>query len=327
MLIKTINAVLAVVAGVGGALILFWVLNRLVELLPGKWESRLKPYVYIGPAFLAISLYLIYPAIQTINFSFANADSTAYVGLANYTSLLGSAGFRSTLVNTLLWIVIVPAVTIGLGLGIAVLVDRLRPRAEKLAKTAVFMPMAISAVGAGTIWRFVYATNPPGEPQIGVQNAIVTGLGFDPVNWLQITDFKFNSLELMVMLLWAQVGFSMVLLSAAIKGVPADTLEAARIDGANERQIFFKVIVPQIWGTVITVFVTVTIGVMKLFDIVYVMTNGDFDTNVIGVQFFNELFTNYENGKAAAIVVMLMIAIVPIMIYQVRHFRTEEAGR
>jgi alpha-glucoside transport system permease protein len=327
MLIKTINAVLAVIAGVGGALVLFWLLNRLVGLLPGKWEDRLKPYVYIGPAFLAISLYLIYPAIQTIHFSFANAHSTAYVGLDNYTSLLGSAGFRSTLVNTLLWIVIVPAVTIALGLGIAVLADRLRPRAEKLAKTAIFMPMAISAVGAGTIWRFVYATNPPGEPQIGVQNAIVTGLGFDPVNWLQISDFKFNSLELMVMLLWAQVGFSMVLLSAAIKGVPADTLEAARIDGAGERQIFFKVIVPQIRGTIITVFVTVTIGVMKLFDIVYVMTNGDFDTNVIGVQFFNELFTNFENGKAAAIVVMLMIAIIPIMIYQVRHFRTEEAGR
>ncbi|MDP4509228.1 sugar ABC transporter permease [Nonomuraea sp. NBC_00507] len=327
MLIKTINAVLAVLAGVGGALVLFWVLNRLVGLLPGKWEDRLKPYVYIGPAFLAISLYLIYPAIQTIHFSFANADSTAYVGLDNYTSLLGSAGFRSTLVNTLLWIVIVPAVTIALGLGIAVLSDRLRPRAEKLAKTAIFMPMAISAVGAGTIWRFVYATNPPGEPQIGVQNAIVTALGFDPVNWLQITDFKFNSLELMVMLLWAQVGFSMVLLSAAIKGVPADTLEAARIDGARERQIFFKVIVPQIRGTIITVFVTVTIGVMKLFDIVYVMTNGDFDTNVIGVQFFNELFTNFNNGHAAAIVVMLMIAIIPIMIYQVRQFRTEEAGR
>ncbi|MEQ4716031.1 sugar ABC transporter permease [Nonomuraea sp. B19D2] len=327
MLIKTINAVLAVIAGVGGALVLFWVLNRLVGLLPGRWEDRLKPYVYIGPAFLAISLYLIYPAIQTIHFSFANADSTAYVGLDNYTSLLGSAGFRSTLVNTLLWIVIVPAVTIALGLGIAVLADRLRPRAEKLAKTAIFLPMAISAVGAGTIWRFVYATNPPGEPQIGVQNAIVTGLGFDPVNWLQITDFKFNSLELMVMLLWAQVGFSMVLLSAAIKGVPADTLEAARIDGASERQIFRKVIVPQIRGTIITVFVTVTIGVMKLFDIVYVMTNGDFDTNVIGVQFFNELFTNFNNGHAAAIVVMLMIAIIPIMVYQVRQFRTEEAGR
>ncbi|WP_084959325.1 carbohydrate ABC transporter permease [Thermoactinospora rubra] len=327
MLVKTINAILAVVAGVGGALLLFWVLNRLAELLPGRWEAWLKPYLYIGPAFLAICLYLIYPAIQTVNYSFANADSTAYVGVENYTSLLGSPGFRSTLVNTLLWIVIVPAATIGLGLGIAVLADRLKPRAEKLAKTAVFMPMAISAVGAGTIWRFVYAANPPGEPQIGLQNAIVTGLGMEPVNWLQISQFKFNSLELMVMLLWAQVGFAMVLLSAAIKSVPAETLEAARIDGAGEFHIFRKVIVPQIRGTIITVFVTVTIGVMKLFDIVYVMTNGDFDTNVIGVQFFNELFTNFHNGRAAAIVVMLMIAIVPIMIYQVRQFRAEEAGR
>ena len=139
------------------------------------------------------------------------------------------------------------------------------------------------------------------------------------------SQFHLNSLFLMVMLLWAQVGFSMVLLSAAIKGVPGDTLEAARIDGANERQIFFRVVVPQIRGTIITVFVTTLIATMKIFDIVYVMTNGNFNTNVLGNEFFNQLFTNFNNGAAAAIVVMLMIAIIPIMIYQIRHFRAEEA--
>jgi alpha-glucoside transport system permease protein len=327
MTVKLINALLAVVYGVGGALVLFWLLNKLADLLPGRLTEKVKPYFYILPAFAAISVYLIYPTVQTVVYSFANADSTRWVGLRNYSSLLGSEAFRKTLFNTLLWILVVPAVTIALGLGIAVLADRLSPRGEKLAKTTIFLPMAISAVGAGTVWRFVYAVNPPGEQQIGLQNAIVTKFGHDPVNWLQLQTLHFNSFALMVMLLWAQAGFAMVLLSAAIKGVPTETLEAARIDGAGEIAIFWRVIVPQIWVTVITVFITVTIGVMKIFDIVYVMTNGDFNTNVLAVQFFNEMFTNFNNGYAAAIVVMLMIAIIPIMIYQVRHFRAEEATR
>ena len=148
----------------------------------------------------------------------------------------------------------------------------------------------------------------------------------DPVAWLQQSECHFNSFLLMVVLLWSQVGFSMVLLSAAVKGVPGDTLEAARIDGASERQIFFKVVVPQIKGTIITVFITVLIGVMKVFDIVYVMTNGNFNTNVLGNEFWNQLSTNFNNGAAAAIVVILMIAVIPIMFYQVRHFRAEEAN-
>ena len=157
-------------------------------------------------------------------------------------------------------------------------------------------------------------------------NAIWTKLGGDPVAWLQQSTLHFNSILLMVVLLWAQVGFSMVLLSAAVKGVPADTLEAARIDGASERQTFFQVVVPQIKGTMITVFVTVTIAVMKIFDIVYVMTNGNFNTNVLGNEFYNQLNTNFNNGAAAAIVVILMIAVIPVMVYQVRHFRAEEAA-
>jgi alpha-glucoside transport system permease protein len=327
VLIKLINAILSVLYGVGGALALYWLLNKIAELFPGKWEDRIKPYFYILPAIAAISLYLIYPAVQTVVFSFANADSTAWVGLKNYGDLLSSSDFQSTLFNTALWILIVPAFTIFFGLIVAVLADRLPAQAEKTAKTIIFLPIAISAVGAGTIWKFIYATNPPGEAQVGLQNEIVTKLGFDPVNWLQLSNLRVNSLLLMVILLWSQVGFAMVLLSAAIKGVPGDTLEAARVDGANERQIFVRVVIPQIRSTIITVFVTVTIGVMKIFDIVYVMTNGDFNTNVVGNQFFNELFTNFNSGYAAAIVVLLMIAIIPIMAYQVRQFRAEEAAR
>lgn len=326
-MIRLINALLAIVGGVGAALLLFWILNKLVEMLPTKWEERLKPWVFIGPAVAAIAFFLIYPAVRTFILSFANAQSTAWVGIENYTDLLGSEDFRQTLYNTLLWIAVVPAATVAIGLGVAVLADRLGPQSEKLSKSIIFLPMAISGVGQATIWRFIYEARPEGEPQIGLQNAVWTALGFDPVAWLQVSTLHFNSFLLMVILIWAQVGFSMVLLSAAVKGVPVDTLEAARIDGANERQIFFRVIVPQIWATVITVFITVLISVMKIFDVVYVMTNGNFNTDVIAVRFFNELFRNGNNGRASAIVVMLMIAVLPVIVYQVRHFRAEEAAR
>jgi alpha-glucoside transport system permease protein len=307
--------------------VLFWVLNFLAERLPGKWEGRLKPYLYILPAVAAIGLFLVYPAVQTIVYSFANATSTSWVGLSNYTDLLTEKDFQITLVNTLLWIIIVPTFVVVLGLGVAVLADRLSAGGERVSKTLIFLPMAISGVAMAAIWRFVYEVRPQGETQIGLQNAVWTALGGNPVAWLQENTFKLNTLLLMIILIWGQTGFAMVLLSAAIKGVPEDTLEAARIDGANERQAFFRVIVPQIWGTIITVFITVLIGVMKIFDVVYVMTGGNFNTNVIAVRFFNELITNGDAGKAAAIVVMLMIAVIPVMIYQVRNFRAEEASR
>lgn len=327
MTAKVVTALISIVAGVGGALVLYYLLNLFAERLPGRWEDRIKPYVYLLPAVAAIGLFLIYPAYQTIVYSFANRTSTEWVGLDNYQALLSSEAFLQTLLNTLLWIVFVPTVTVVLGLAVAVLADRLRPRAEKLTKTIIFLPMAISMVGAATIWRFVYEARPAGQPQIGLQNAIVTALGFDPVVWLQQENLHLNSFWLMIILIWAQVGFSMVLLSAAVKGVPTETLEAARIDGANEREAFFRVVVPQIWPTVVVVFITVLIGVMKVFDVVYVMTNGNFNTNVIGLEFYNQLFTNGNAGFAAAIVVMLMLAIVPVMIYQVRQFRAQEAAR
>jgi alpha-glucoside transport system permease protein len=326
MATKAITALLTVLAGVGVALVAYWLLNKLAELLPGRWEDRIKPFLYILPAYAAITIYLLYPAISTAINSFKDSASVEWVGFDNYTKLLQTTAFQQTLFNTLLWIIIVPAVTVVVGLAVAVLADRLGPQMEKYAKTIIFLPMAISMVGAATVWRFVYASNPEGETQIGLLNGIWTALGGSPVAWLQQSQFHLNSLLLMVILLWAQVGFSMVLLSAAVKGVPTETLEAARIDGANERQTFFKVVVPQIKGTIITVFITVTIGVMKIFDIVYVTTNGNFNTNVVGNEFYNQLTTNFNNGAAASIVVMLMIAVIPIMIYQVRHFRAEEAG-
>jgi len=325
--IKIINALIAVIAGVGGAVVVFYLLNKLGEVLPGRWEERLKPFLWLLPALAAIGLYLIYPTVQTVVYSFANASSTAFIGTSNYTDLLSSSDFQNTLFNTLLWIIVVPAGTIVLGLLIATLADRLRSRGEKTAKTFIFLPLAVGAVSAGAIWRFVYAANPPTQNQVGLLNGIVTGFGGQPVNWLQISNFRFNSFLLMVILLWLQAGFAMVLLSAAIKGVPVDTLEAARLDGAGEGAIFFRIVIPQIRTTLITVFITVLITVLKTFDIVYVMTNGNFNTNVIAVDFYNQLFTNGNAGYAAAIVVMLMIVMIPIMTYQIRQFRAEEASR
>lgn len=325
--IKIANAVIAIIGGIGGAMILFWLLNKLAESLKGKWEDRVKPWAFAGPAILAIAVFLIYPAITTIQYSFANEDASAYVGLNNYKNLLTDASFLQVLINNLLWIIIVPAATIALGLGVAVLADRLQPRGEKSVKTFIFLPMAISAVGATTIWRSVYEYKPEGTPQVGLLNGILGLFGHGPVFWYGTDTLHVNSLFLMIIFIWTQVGYSMVLLSAAIKGVPEDTVEAGRIDGAGERRIFFSIIVPQIWPTVITVFITVLIGVMKIFDIVYVATNGNFNTDVIGRRFYDEMFTQGNFGYAAAIVVILMLAIIPILIYQVRHFRAEEANR
>jgi alpha-glucoside transport system permease protein len=324
MALKTLVAILTVLAGIGGAIALYWLLNLLAERLPGRAEHRVKPYLYILPAYAALIFYLIYPGVLTVINSFKDSTSTNWVGFANFSKLLTSHDFQQTLLNTLLWILIVPAGTVVIGLGVATLVDKLSPTGEKFSKTLIFLPMAISFVGASTVWKFVYAYAPTGN-QIGIQNAIITKLGHAPVAWLSLSQWHVNSLFLMVMLLWAQAGYAMVLLSAAIKGVPEETLEAARIDGAGPGSIFFRIVVPQIRGTIVTVFITVLITVMKIFDIVYVMTNGSFNTNVVGTEFYNQLFTYFDYGTASAIVVLLMLAVIPVMFYQVRHFKREEA--
>ena len=201
-------------------------------------------------------------------------------------------------------------------------------RRESFFKSVLFMPMAITAVAAAAIWRFIYFYAPPGNPQIYLLNAIWTAItGQDPVPWLTLDTGRLNSFLLMVIVVWVQAGFAVVLLSAAIKGVPEETIEAARIDGASERQTFFTVIMPQIRGTMIAVFVTILITVMKLFDIIYAMTGGQYNTSVLALEFYNQLFSFQNPGKAAAVVVVLVLAVTPVIVYQVRSYKAQEAFR
>jgi alpha-glucoside transport system permease protein len=328
-----VQGVIAVIAGVGGAGLVFYFINMIVEGLPPRSSDRTIPYAFLLPALLLIGVMLIFPTVQTIHYSFANSDSDAYVGLQNYIDVFNDPDFRESIFNNILWLIIVPAVTVAIGVVVAVLADKLSKSGEQVSKSFIFMPMAISFVGAAAIWSLIYQYDPPGDTQTGLFNAIWVGLGdlfglaLEPVVWLSVQTFSLNDFLLMLIVIWLQAGFAMILLSSAIKGVPEETIEAARIDGANEFQIFRQVIIPQIRGTMITVYITVTIMVLKIFDIVYVTTNGRDGTNVIANLFFQEIFRTGDNGIASAIVVILLLAVMPILIYQVRHFRREEAER
>jgi len=324
---KILIGLLALVVGVGGAYFLFYFLNMFVEGLPGRLSRGLMPYAFLAPGYAFIALMLFYPAIQTINYSFANADATEYVGLDNYRTVLTSSSFHEAIFNNILWLIVVPAATVCFGIVVAVLADKLSTNGAKVSKSVIFLPMAISFVGASTIWLLVYQYDPPNEDPTGLLNAIWRLFGGEPQTWLQNSTLRLNSFLMMVILIWLQVGFAMILLSSAIKGVPEDTIEAARIDGATELQIFFRVVIPQIKGTIITVFITVVILVLKVFDIVYVLTDGRDKTQVIANEFFAKLFRDSQSGQASAIVVILLIAVTPVLIYQVRHFRNEELSR
>jgi alpha-glucoside transport system permease protein len=323
--LRMANGLLAIAAGVGGVIVFFWALNAAVERLPPRLEQLLKPYVFVGPAIAVLALFLVFPSIRTVYVSFLDARSEDFVGLENYQVLATDPDLRSAIFNNILWIIFVPSVAVAIGLAVAVLADRLSPLWEKISKSIIFLPMAISFVGASTIWLFIYTWRPEEQAQIGLLNAIWTSFGGQPQAWLQIDTARLNSFLLMVIVMWLQAGFAMVLLSAAIKNVPEDTLEAARIDGATELQIFWRVTVPQIKTTIVVVLTTIVILVLKVFDVVFVMTGGLFETDLVAVRFIREMFSFREFGRAAAIVVVLIIATIPIMIFNIRQFREQEA--
>jgi alpha-glucoside transport system permease protein len=323
MVVDILNAIIAVILGVVGAVLFFFVLDRLVNLLPKGTAEKVRPFVYIAPALFLLGLYLVYPTVVTIINSFKDRLSQNWVGFDNYVDLATDDSLREVLFNNVLWIIVVPLGTVAIGLAVAVLADRLRGRSENLAKSVIFMPMAISMVGASTIWGFVYAYT-AGAGTIGLLNGIWVALGGEEQVWLQKSTFSINDFLLMVILIWLQAGFSMVLLSAAIKNVPDETLEAARIDGATEWQIFWRVIIPQIRSTIVVILTTVTILTLKIFDIVYTTTRGNFGTDIVPNRFVTELLQNRNYGLASVLVVLIIIATIPIMVINLRRIREEE---
>ncbi len=310
-------AVLAIIWGVGGVGALFYTLNWTVEALPIKWTTRIQPFIFVGPALILLIWFLAAPVVRTLIDSLFNSDGTQFVGFQNFLDVFTKRINVEAWRNNLLWLFLGTSLIVGLGLIIAVLADR--SRFERIAKSLIFLPMAISMVGAGVIWKFVFDVN----PNIGMINAGVTSSGGQAQDWLRLVQ-PWNNLFLIIVMVWLQTGFAMVLLSAAIKGISEELLEAARLDGANEFIIFFRVIIPNIAGTLITVTTTTVIFTLKIFDIIWVMTGGQFGTEVIGVRFYREMFTTGNQGLASAIAIVLFLAVIPVMIYNLRQFSQRE---
>ncbi len=316
----------AIVAGVIGVFFVFWAMDQAVDRLPARFREGFRPYVFVGPALVILSVFLIYPVINTILISFKDARSQDFVGLDNYDFVFSDSSMLRAIRNSALWIVLVPLVAVSIGLVFATLADRLR-RGEAIAKSMIFLPMAISFVGAAVTWRLIYAFRPEGfGTNIGLLNGIKSGLGQDPVAWLD--QKPWNNLLLMVIMVWMQTGFAMVVQSAAIKSIPDEIIDAARNDGATEWQVFRRIMITSIQPTIVVVTTYMVINALKVFDIVFVIgsaeTNG---TEVIAERMIEWFFISNHDGRGAAIAVVLFLAIIPVMVWNVRQFRQQEQDR
>ena len=313
---------LAVLVVLGVLLIVFVVAGRAT----GHFEKPVALVVFLGPAILLILAGLLLPAFRTILLSVRDAYGVQYVGADNYVWVFTNPTMRQVLINTVLWIVLAPAFSTVFGLTLALLSDQMRARAESVTKSLIFMPMAISFVGASIIWKFVYEYRGPDQPQIGLLNQVVMALGWDnPPNWLLTQPL--NTFLLIVIMVWVQTGFAMVVLSAAIKAIPADVIEAASLDGATGWRLFRSVTIPMIRGTLVVVVTTIMIAVLKIFDIVRTMTGGNFGTSVLANEMFTQTFVQANSGYGSALAVVLFIGVVPLIFYNVHVLREERTVR
>ena len=310
--------------GVSAALHCYVVTNWLVMKLPKKVAKTLQPFVFVGPAVVIMGWFLAVPVVRSLIASFRNYLGTEWVGLENFKFAFTDPRMLETFRNNLLWLVFGTFFSVAFGLLIATLADR--SKAEVLYKSIIFTPYALSFVGAGVIWKFIYTYKGTGIGirEIGLLNAVVTALGGTPQPWLNLTPW--NNFFLIVIMVWLQTGYAMVILSSAIKGVPAELLEAARIDGANEFKIFFSIIVPYIKGTLLTVTTTIIIFSLKTFDVVRVMTGGNNGTNVIANEFYLQSFTYNHAGRASAIAIVLLLLVTPVIVNNVRSFNQQRRG-
>jgi alpha-glucoside transport system permease protein len=299
--------------------------DRALAGLPREWGRHLVPWLFLAPALVVVGLTLVFPAITTMVLSLFDADGSSFVGLDNYVETLSDSVTQIALRNTILWVVLLPSFAVLVGLSIAVLADRVRYGG--LVKAALFLPIAISAVAAGVIWTFMYDYQPPGAEQTGTMNAGLTLFpGVEPVAW--IVNEATSNYALIGATLWTQAGFAMVIFGAALRSVPEDLHEAARLDGASEWRVFRNITLPMLLPTIVVVATTMTVIALKMFDIVYVMTNGKYGTDVLSTVMYRELFTAKDDGVAGAVATILMLAVVPLMIFNLRQFRrhSREAG-
>ena len=329
-----LQGLITIVIGVGGCIGYFYFSNVFLDkvLFPAKGPkagvninraNMIRPWLFLFPALLALGVYLTYPVFETLRLSLTQripGGGSEFVGLQNYQSMFAEPKFWEALQNNMLWLIVVPALSTAFGLLAAQLTDRIRW--GNLAKSLIFMPMAISFVGAAVIWKLVYDTRPIDQEQIGILNAVYLVLGgTEPQTWLTIPFW--NNFFLMAVLVWIQTGFAMVILSAALRGVPEDTIEAAIVDGANPFQIFFKIKVPQIMPTIVVVWTTITIVVLKVFDIVYAMTNGQWETQVLANYMYDKLFRANDWGIGSASAMIIMLLVTPILVWNVYNARKE----
>ena len=285
----------------------------------GKKQRPIAIFVFLGPALLLLLFGLLGPAVRTLLLSFKGSASHSWVGFSNYTWLFTDESERIVLRNTVFWILFTPIVTTGLGLLLAVLLDRMRR--ESIAKSLIFMPMAISFVGASITWAFVYKYANPNQPQVGLMSSVARHLGFEPTNWLLTQPL--NTFLLMVIFIWSQTGFAMVILSAAIKNVPTDVVEASALDGATGWRLFRGITFPMVRSTFIVVLATMVVATLKLFDIVRAATGGNFGTSVLANEMYSETFIRYDAGRGAAMAIILFVLVLPVLFYNIFHLRRE----
>lgn len=285
----------------------------------GKKARPIALVIFLAPALVLLLAGLIIPAIRTFLFSFMNPDSNAWVGFDNYYWMTQDPNIKTIMVNTILWILVVPIFTAALGLLLAIMLDRIKH--ESIPKSLLFMPMAISFVGASIIFKFVYEYREPDEVQIGLLSTIVDFLGGTPTDWM--LSKPLNTFLLMIIYVWTQMGFGMVILSAAIKAVPSDIVEASSLDGASGWRLFRNITFPMIKGTFIVVLATGVVGALKVFDIVRTMTGGNFSTNVLANEMYSQVFVQFDTGKGSALAIVLFLLVTPILVYNIRSLRKE----
>ena len=313
-------AMLAV--GVVAFVVVAGVILLIVDNWPERmWRTGAQTVWFVVPALLLVTVGLVYPALQTLVFAFQGNQDKEFVGFANFAWMFSDTGILLVIKNTAIWVLLTPILATAIGLIYAILIDK--ARGEAIAKVFVFLPMAISFVGAGIIWKFVYAYRATNRDQIGLLNGIWVGLGGQSQQFL--LNPPLNTMFLIVVMVWIQAGFAMVVLSAALKGIPMDMIEAARLDGVNAWQMFTRITIPSIRPTLVVVYVTITIGVLKVFDIVRTMTGANFDTNVVANEMYEQSFVARQEGYGSALAVFLFLLVMPVVIYQVRQLARQRS--